>query len=107
MERLTDKNKQGFEIYDEEKLEFEDYYDKLKEYEDIDDDPKHLEKVNKAFKIITKKNVHKSYFIDCLLYSENDEQALSDYNRHFGYDDDGDYTNPLTKEEFDLLKEML
>ena len=37
MERLTDKNKQGFEIYDEEKLEFEDYYDKLKEYEDIEE----------------------------------------------------------------------
>ena len=37
MGRLTNKNKQGFEIYDEEKLEFEDYYDKLKEYEDIEE----------------------------------------------------------------------
>lgn len=37
MERATNKNKRGFEIYDEEKLEFEDYYDKLKEYEDIEE----------------------------------------------------------------------
>ena len=64
-------------------------------------------KAKEILEIIKKKNVQLRQFKDCLLYNETDEQALADYNKHFGYDDDGYHSNELTQTEFNLIKEWL
>ena len=102
--RLTGKNKDGrygfitenntLGIFDENSWA-DKHYTKLGQYEDIDDDPEHLEKEHKALEIIKKKKVNVSALL---------AMSLKTYNEYAEYV----WISPtLTKEEYDLLKEVL
>jgi len=74
---------------------------KLGQYEDIDENPEHLAKVSKALEIIKEKKVNVS-----LLFNTNN---YLDYNDHVCRAQIYLHSNAecLTKEEYNLLKEVL
>lgn len=76
---------------------------KLSEYEDIDEDPKQLAKLKQALEIIKDKRV--DYYQDII-----ESWSYEEYLDNFTYQQSiGDWKEKelLTKEEYNLLKEVL